>query len=293
MRARGVPGTSYLFVSVFALAAALVLGVGSAQAANLVQNPGFETACGSAPCNWTAVGSSTIARDTVNPHSGSASLAATASGTATDFGARSDCFSISPSTADTVDGWYRTTSTALSDVRLVLGQYSDASCSTIVTFGVVATAPVTTGAWTFLEGQVTTDASAHSARLAVGATCPSTCPGGTTANFDEVGAGTPPLAVTLYSFTGIRSPNGVILRWRTASEVNALGFNVYRLRNGRRVRLNRRLIPALGVTRGGVAGGAYSYVDRRAPRHAARYWLQEVDTSGHRTWHGPARVGPA
>src|SRR5436309_14598636 len=116
MRARGVPGRWYLFVSVFALAAALVLGIGSAQAANLVPNPGFETACGSVPCNWApagAAGSSSIVRDTVNPHSGSASLAATASGTATDFGARSDCFSISPSTAETVDGSYRTTSTAL------------------------------------------------------------------------------------------------------------------------------------------------------------------------------------
>ena len=279
--------------------AALVLGVASAGAGpNLVLNPGFETACGSVPCNWApagAAGSSSIVRDTVNPHSGSASLAATASGTATDFGARSDCFSISPSTAETVDGSYRTTSTALTDVRLVLNQYSDASCSTFVTFGLVAaTPPVTTGAWTFLQGQVTTNANAHSARLAVGATCPSTCPGGTTANFDAVGAGTPPLAVTLYSFTGIQSRHGVILRWRTGSEVGALGFNVYRLRNGHRVRLNGRLIPALSLTRGGVSGAAYSYLDRRAPKHAAlRYWLREVDTSGHRTWHGPVHVGPS
>src|SRR5204862_6102635 len=115
----------------------------------------------------------------------------------------------------------------------------------------------------------TTDAGAHSARLAVGATCPSTCPGGTTANFDAVGAGTPPLAVTLYSFTGIRSRNGVILRWRTGSAVGALGFNVYRLRRGPPGRLNRRLITALSLPRGSVSGVAYSYLDLRSPKHAA------------------------
>jgi hypothetical protein len=112
-------------------------------------------------------------------------------------------------------------------------------------------------------------------------------------NFDDYDFETE-LGVTVSSFTAGRSRKSVVVRWLTASEVDALGFNVYRARNGHRVRLNRRLIPALSVTRGGVSGGAYSCVDRRAPRHAApRYWLQEVDTAGHRTWHGPVRVGPA
>jgi len=64
-------------------------------------------------------------------------------------------------------------------------------------------------------------------------------------------------------------------------------FNVYRQQQGRRVRVNRRLLPALG----GASGHAYSFTDRHAARHRAiRYWLQDVSTSGQRTWHGPVRV---
>jgi hypothetical protein len=48
------------------------------------------------------------------------------------------------------------------------------------------------------------------------------------------------------------------------------------------VRLNRRLLPVLGA----VAGSSCSFRDRHAPRRAARYWLQDVDPSGARTWHG-------
>jgi hypothetical protein len=85
-----------------------------------------------------------------------------------------------------------------------------------------------------------------------------------------------------------------MIRWRTGSEVDTLGFNVYRQRGARRVRLNRHVIPALSLTRGGISGGRYSFLDRKAPRHARlRYWLQEVDASSHCTWHGPVRLGPA
>jgi hypothetical protein len=78
-----------------------------------------------------------------------------------------------------------------------------------------------------------------------------------------------------------------MLRWHMGTEVDTLGFNVYRQQGSRRVRVNRRLLPALG----GVAGSSYSFLDRRAPRHrAVRYWLQDVDISGHRAWHAPVRV---
>jgi hypothetical protein len=95
------------------------------------------------------------------------------------------------------------------------------------------------------------------------------------------------LAVRLSSFGAVRSKRGVLVRWRTGTEVNTLGFNVYRQQHGKRVRVNRRLLPALG----GPSGHAYSFTDRHAARHRAiRYWLQDVSTSGQRTWHGPVRV---
>jgi hypothetical protein len=98
------------------------------------------------------------------------------------------------------------------------------------------------------------------------------------------------LAAGVTSLRAVRSHKGVIVRWRTGTEYNELGFNVYRQQGNRRVRVNRRLLPALG----GISGKAYSFVDRRAPRHrAVRYWLQDVSVSGARAWHGPVRVAAA
>jgi hypothetical protein len=90
--------------------------------------------------------------------------------------------------------------------------------------------------------------------------------------------------VTLHSAAATRTSRGVLVRWRTASEIGTLGFHVYREVNGKRVRVSKRLIAAKG-------GGAYSFLDRRAPRRAAlRYWIQEVAADGSRSWYGPARV---
>lgn len=90
--------------------------------------------------------------------------------------------------------------------------------------------------------------------------------------------------VRFRSLAATRSPAGVVVRWRTASELRTLGFNVYREVGGRRVRTNRTLIAAKGR-------GSYSFLDRAAPRQASvRYWIQEVALDGSRTWHGPVRL---
>ena len=93
-------------------------------------------------------------------------------------------------------------------------------------------------------------------------------------------------AVTFRSFTATRERSGVRLRWRTAAETDTLGFNVFREHSGLRQRLNRNLIGS----RGDAAGRAYSLLDRHAARRSGdRYWLQVVDRSGVRSWHGPVR----
>lgn len=95
------------------------------------------------------------------------------------------------------------------------------------------------------------------------------------------------LAATFAGITARRVAKGALVRWRTSAEVDVLGFNVFRQVGQRRVRVNRRLIAASA----GIAGGSYSYLDRRAPkRKAARYWVQTVDLDGSRSWYGPARV---
>ena len=111
-----------------------------------------------------------------------------------------------------------------------------------------------------------------------------------TVNFDDVAFETTPLAVSVHGLRATRSHRGVTLRWRTGTEADTLGFNVYRQTGARRVLVNRRLIPALG----GVAGSAYSYRDRSAPQHRVlRYWLQDVAIDGTRTWHASVRVSGA
>jgi hypothetical protein len=93
------------------------------------------------------------------------------------------------------------------------------------------------------------------------------------------GVTTSPTAVGLISFAATRVNRGVRLRWRTGSGAQALGFNIYREQSGKRVRLNRRLLPS------SKSGG---WLDR-VP--SSSYWLQEVGADGARIWHGPARLG--
>lgn len=93
-----------------------------------------------------------------------------------------------------------------------------------------------------------------------------------------------PTAARMTGFSASWNARGVSLRWRTASEIATLGFDVYRQEKAERVRVNERLIRAGGT----AAGRAYAFVDRTATRRGARYYLQVVSTAGGRSWHGPA-----
>jgi hypothetical protein len=100
------------------------------------------------------------------------------------------------------------------------------------------------------------------------------------------------LAVTTSSFRASYHSRLVTIRWRTSSEVNTLGFNVYRQVHGKRVRLNKRLIPSANVLHG-KSTSAYSFSTRLASRRLAatsRYLLQEVHVNGTRTMYGPIRA---
>jgi hypothetical protein len=93
-----------------------------------------------------------------------------------------------------------------------------------------------------------------------------------------------PTAVVVRTATALRTRAGVFVRWRSASEGQTLGFNVYRSRNGKLVRLNRSLIPS--VFGGTSTGQAYSWLDRRAPRASSgmQYRIESVGFDGTRTW---------
>jgi hypothetical protein len=99
------------------------------------------------------------------------------------------------------------------------------------------------------------------------------------------GSGTPTSADGVQSFRASAAPKGVLVRWRTRAEHEALGFNVYR-GAVKKVRLTRSIVRASGDGR----GHTYSYLDRSARKaKEAPYYLEVVQRSGSKIMFGPAR----
>jgi hypothetical protein len=99
-------------------------------------------------------------------------------------------------------------------------------------------------------------------------------------------AGGPPTGIGVVSLSATRANPVIVLRWRSASQSQTLGYNVFREQGRERVRANRKLIPATRTS----GMHFYRWLDRAAPRQTTRYWLEEVKLNGSRSWHGPARV---
>ena len=96
--------------------------------------------------------------------------------------------------------------------------------------------------------------------------------------------------VELVSFTGKANRDGAVtLTWKTTSEIDNAGFNVYRARgkNGAYQKLNNTLIPAEGSPQ---EGAVYKYTDTPGRPGVYYYQLEDIDTSGSSAMHGPVRV---
>ena len=122
----------------------------------------------------------------------------------------------------------------------------------------------------------------------------------TNSNWTAAGTGVceygEPTAIKLISFTATPSPDGMVLKLRTGRDVANLGFNLYREVGGKKVKLNATLLAGTALM-GGIrttftAGQVRRWVDN-APVAGGRYWLEEVDARGPRTWYGPATDQPA
>lgn len=103
----------------------------------------------------------------------------------------------------------------------------------------------------------------------------------------------PTTAVTLNSFDATASDGVVVVEWQTASEIDNLGFNLYRAdaESSVRARLNETLIPSL-VAAGSPVGALYKYVDDSVQLGVEySYWLEQVDTAGSSMMHGPVSAG--
>jgi len=101
-----------------------------------------------------------------------------------------------------------------------------------------------------------------------------------------------PTAVELKSFTATAAKKSVVLAWETTSEVDNLGFNLYRAETagGEQIRLNQEIIPS-NVYPGSPAGAVYSYTDEAVYLgRTYTYWLEDVDIYRNAEMHGPVEV---
>ncbi|HEV8432051.1 MAG TPA: C25 family cysteine peptidase, partial [Thermoanaerobaculia bacterium] len=102
--------------------------------------------------------------------------------------------------------------------------------------------------------------------------------------------------VKLRKLDATQDKNDVVVHWQTSYESDNLGFNVYRDVAGVRTKLNNHLIAGSAIgTKHHVlkAGHAYRIHDQLPPSTGfVQYWLEDVDTHGTHTMHGPASPVP-
>ena len=96
------------------------------------------------------------------------------------------------------------------------------------------------------------------------------------------------LAVELASFEGHAAGDRIVLTWVTGTELDNLGFNVYREHGEDRTQVNTRVIYATGDA---TSGGRYTFTDRDVrPGAMYSYYLEEIALDGRSTRHGPISV---
>ena len=94
--------------------------------------------------------------------------------------------------------------------------------------------------------------------------------------------------LTINALSATMARGGVVLQWRTTFELDNLGFDIYRVRNGQRTRANRSLIlgsifnVGAGVTLRG--GYSYSWFDSAGTSDAI-YYVESIAADGARRLH--------
>jgi hypothetical protein len=114
----------------------------------------------------------------------------------------------------------------------------------------------------------------------------STVGGDKTVNFSVLGW---PTAIEMDSFGAEPQGDGVRVTWQTATELDLVGFNLYRSssRGGPRTQVNAKLIAS--QMPGSAVGAAYSFVDGTVAKGGRYYyWLEELDVHGGTGQNGPA-----
>jgi hypothetical protein len=110
---------------------------------------------------------------------------------------------------------------------------------------------------------------------------------------NSAGLSTPPAdsqdsELTLTSSSATATRTGVLLRWSTNSVADNLGFNIYRLKDGRRTQANKEIIPGILFAPGTPAlmraGYSFAWFDRAGSADAT-YFIESVNVSGATKLH--------
>src|SRR5262249_55796577 len=109
-----------------------------------------------------------------------------------------------------------------------------------------------------------------------------------------LGEQTGPTAVEDVELDAAGYDEGTFISWRTGSEVDNLGFNIYREDGNKRVQVNPQVVAGSAlITGSGVqlgAGKSYGWWDSESKNRPAQYWVEDIDLNGNRTLHGPISV---
>jgi hypothetical protein len=98
--------------------------------------------------------------------------------------------------------------------------------------------------------------------------------------------------INLSQFKAIPANRKVILVWATESEIDNVGFNIYRAESaeGEYIQINDSIIPAKGSS---VEGAGYHFIDTTVKNRKAYYYkLEDVDINDTAGQHGPVSATP-
>ncbi|MBN1996773.1 T9SS type A sorting domain-containing protein, partial [candidate division KSB1 bacterium] len=98
-----------------------------------------------------------------------------------------------------------------------------------------------------------------------------------------------PISITLVSLNAYHRENGNVIEWKTETETNTAGFNIYKSKDGKTglVRLNDELIPAKGTS---TTGASYSFTDVNVSPGVSYYHLEDINLNGGSEMHNPVSV---
>jgi hypothetical protein len=135
------------------------------------------------------------------------------------------------------------------------------------------------------------NASTPQTATAYGDSETTTLVGGTQWSAPRWYTGQGPTAVTLSFFAATPGEREILVEWETASEVDILGFNLYReWPEKQRIRLNDSLIAS--QVPGSPTGALYQFYDESVLVGITYcYWLEVVDPQGAAALHGPVSAG--